>query len=58
VGGIRYTREQVFDHLRKRFDEMFDEMTERKAAAGSLTHAACDIAVERIYNAMKTRSLI
>lgn len=58
VGRVRYNREQVFEHLKKRFDEMFDEMTERKAAAGSLTHAAYDIAVERIYNAMKARSLI
>ena len=58
VGGIRYSREQVFDHLRKRFDDMFAEMNERKAIAGSFTHAASDIAVERIYKAMKTRSLV
>jgi len=58
VGGVRYTREQVFECLRNKFDEMFDEMKERKAAAGSLTHAAYDIALERIYKAMKTRSLV
>ena len=58
VGGIRFSREQVFNQLRMKFDQMFAEMNVRKKAAGSYAQAACDIAVERIYKAMKTRSLL
>lgn len=58
IGGIRFTRQQVFEHLEMKFDEMFSAMVDREKAAGSLTQAACDIAVERIYNAMRTRYLI
>jgi glutamate dehydrogenase/leucine dehydrogenase len=58
VGGVRFSRDQVFDYLRMKFDEMFAEMNVRLAGAGSYTQAACDIAVERIYKAMKTRSLL
>ncbi|HUU27968.1 MAG TPA: Glu/Leu/Phe/Val dehydrogenase [archaeon] len=58
IGGVRFAREEVFTHLRKKFDEMFAEMLERKENAGSLSQAACDIATERIYRAMKTRSLL
>ena len=58
IGGIRFSRDQVFDYLRLKFDEMFAEMNVRKTGAGSYSQAACDIAVERLYKAMKTRSLL
>ena len=58
VGGVRFSREEVFEHLRRRFDVMFESMLEVKKRAGSFTQAACDIALKRIYQAMKTRSLI
>jgi len=58
VGGVRYSRQEVFDHLRRRFDSMFESMLEIKDRAGSFTQAACDIAVGRVYQAMKIRSLL
>jgi glutamate dehydrogenase/leucine dehydrogenase len=58
VGGIRFSREQVFKHLEAKFDMMWSEMNEVRAAAGSYSQAACDVAMRRIYKAMKTRSLL
>ena len=58
LGGARYSREEVFEHMRQRFDNMFESMLEIKDQVGSFTQAACDIALKRIYQAMKTRSLI
>jgi glutamate dehydrogenase/leucine dehydrogenase len=58
IGGVRFTRDEVFAHLRKRFDEMFESMLEIKDQAGSFTQAACDIALKRIYQAMRIRSLL
>ena len=58
MGGVRFSREEVFEHLRMKFDYMFSDMLARKKDAGSFTQAACDIALERIYQAMRTRSLI
>jgi glutamate dehydrogenase (NAD(P)+) len=58
LGGPLYEEKDVFAFLRARFDKMFGEMLERRDKSGSFTQAACDIAVERIYRAMKTRSLL
>ncbi|MEA1997395.1 MAG: Glu/Leu/Phe/Val dehydrogenase [Gemmatimonadota bacterium] len=58
IGGLRFSRKEVFDHLRNTFDLMFEEILERKEKSGSYTQAACDIAMERIYQAMRTRSLV
>jgi len=58
LGGPRYTKAEVFSYLRNSFDNMFSEMLARRDNSGSFTQAACDIAVERVYKAMKTRSLL
>ncbi|MEA2064188.1 MAG: Glu/Leu/Phe/Val dehydrogenase dimerization domain-containing protein, partial [Gemmatimonadota bacterium] len=58
IGGVRYSREEVFAHLRRRFDNMFESILEIKNDSGSFTQAASDIALKRIFLAMKTRSLI
>jgi glutamate dehydrogenase (NAD(P)+) len=58
VGGIRFNRQQVFKHLEMKFDTMWAEINERREIAGSFSQAACDVAMERVFIAMKTRSLI
>lgn len=58
LGGSRFSRDEVYAFLRTSFDNMFGEMLARKDKSGSFTQAACDIAIERIYKAMKTRSLL
>jgi len=58
LGGQRFNRNEVLAHLKGKFDEMFGEMLNRKDKSGSFTQAASDIATERIYRAMKTRSLL
>ncbi len=58
VGGIRFNRQQVFKHLETKFDTMWAEINERREIAGSFSQAACDVAMERVYIAMKTRSLL
>ena len=58
LGGMRYSREEVFAHMRLRFDNIFESMLEIKDQAGSFIQAASDVALKRLYQAMKTRSLI
>ncbi len=58
VGGVRFNRQQVFQRLETKFDTMWAEMNERREIAGSFSQAACDVAMERTYKAMRTRSLI
>ena len=58
LGGIRFNRQQVFKHLELKFDTMWAEINERLEIAGSFSQAACDVAMERVFVAMKTRSLI
>ncbi|MBW7997774.1 MAG: Glu/Leu/Phe/Val dehydrogenase [Candidatus Glassbacteria bacterium] len=58
VGGVRFSREQVIEHIEMKFDTMWAEINERREVAGSFSQAACDVAIERIYKAMRTRSLI
>ncbi len=58
LGGMHFTRDEVFLYLRRKFDEMFGEMCERRQGAGSYVQAATDIATWRVYRAMKVRSLL
>jgi glutamate dehydrogenase (NAD(P)+) len=58
VGGIRFNRQQVFKHLETKFDTMWAEINERLEIAGSFSQSACDVAMERVFTAMKTRSLL
>ncbi|MEA3366363.1 MAG: hypothetical protein U9Q79_12050, partial [Candidatus Hydrogenedentes bacterium] len=58
LGGIRFSKEMTFAHIRERFDAMYEDLTRIMKKGRTMTEATTDIALSRVYHTMLERGLL
>jgi len=58
LGGAKFQFDQVLAHIRERFDLMYDAIAPRAKRSRTFVEAATEVALERVYEAMRQRRLI
>jgi glutamate dehydrogenase (NAD(P)+) len=58
LGGVKFTREDTYEHIRERFDAMYDAMAPLMKKGRTMPEASTDIALRRVYDTMIERRLL
>jgi len=58
LGGVRFTKEMTFAHIRERFDAMYEAMAPIMKKGRTMTEASVDIALSRVHQTMLERGLL
>jgi len=58
LGGAKFTREMALAHIREGFDAMYESMRPLVKRGRTMTEASLDVALRRVHQTMKLRSLI
>lgn len=58
LGGMQFTRDMTLGYLRERFDAMYDSMAPLLKKRRTLPEASTEVALSRVYEAMRQRNMI
>ncbi|MFO7974490.1 MAG: glutamate dehydrogenase, partial [Candidatus Hydrogenedentota bacterium] len=58
LGGMRFTKEMTFAHIRERFDAVYEVVSSIMKKGRTMTEATTDIALSRVYQTMLERGLL
>ena len=58
LGGVKFTKDMTFAHIRERFDDMHEQIAARMKRRRTMVEASMDVALGRIYETMLSRSLL
>ena len=58
LGGRKYSREDTFAVIRETFDRMYETMAALMKKRRTLAEASTDVALQRVYDTMRQRSLL
>lgn len=58
LGGVKFTKDMTFAHIREKFDAMRDAMAPLVKKGLTMPQASTDVALRRVYDTMLERSLL